>query len=286
MALRLQWSDERYVRIYTRDTLDWSALSWDAQGLWTALNRKATRTGRIDLGRVGRRGVAALVGRAELADRLGAALDELLADGCVRIEGSALVIPDFIEAQEAVSSGAKRMREHRERQREAEEEAASGATPGDAPSPSGDETSPGDETSQNVTRGYSTAQHGTEGTARPPGRGAAVPAREDAGNGTGAPAGDALSRSFAAELDEEASREDRQRARTLCALGAAWRTVAEIAEALKRSPRKVESDLVDLRREGVVERQEVGTPPVMHWRRKQRAGEADEGIRAGVAGAT
>ena len=88
MALRLHWPDERYARIYCRDTLDWLALSWDAQALWTALNRKATRAGRIDLGRVGRRGVAALVGRAELAERLAAALDELLVDGCVLLEGT------------------------------------------------------------------------------------------------------------------------------------------------------------------------------------------------------
>src|SRR5690242_5222631 len=118
MALRLDWSEERYARIYCRDTLDWQCLSWNAQALWMHLNRKATRSGRIDLGRSGLRGVPALVGRPDMRQELEQAMAELLGDGCVVLEGDVLVIPDFVEAQEAVSSGAKRMRELRERKRE------------------------------------------------------------------------------------------------------------------------------------------------------------------------
>jgi hypothetical protein len=295
MALRLAWSDERYVRVYVRDTLDWAALSWDAQALWCQLNRKATRTGRIDLGRVGRRGVAALLGRAELAERIDAALGELLEDGCVRLDGSALVIPDFVEAQEAVASGGKRMRELRERRREDVTEPAASVTEASVTRTSrgqaagaSDETSPraraadvpgadrgaarpqqapedpggGDETSRNVTRGYSTArkvQHGTDSTvehgapADVPPTSRPLPAREAAGN--------------------EAGDLGPLQGRVLLTLDG-WRTVADLAAALRRSPGRVEEDLRALRRECLVESAERGSPPVMHWRRISVAGEA------------
>jgi hypothetical protein len=286
MALRLQWEEERYARVYCRDTLDWQALSWDAQALWCQLNRKATRSGRIDLGRIGRRGVAALLGRAELAQRLDQALQELLDDGCVVLEGSVLVIPDFVEAQEAVSSGAKRMRELRERQREAELEAngsgngsgdgsgdgsrhvpardADGTAPGsgDEASRARNDTSRRDETSRNVTSGYSTA--GTERHGTPL-------------------AGDALSRSFAAELAAEPSQEDQRRGRVLAAL-TAWIPVHALAVRLKRrSVDGVEADLFELLHKGLVEREEQGSPPVTHWRATLLADDVSPAAAAGGA---
>ena len=35
----MRWEDERYVRIYTRDTPSWMLLSWDAQALFLQLLR-------------------------------------------------------------------------------------------------------------------------------------------------------------------------------------------------------------------------------------------------------
>ena len=60
----MRWDDERYVRLYTRDTTDWLALSWQAQGLFVLILRKVNRAGVIDLGRAGKRGLAAHVGGA------------------------------------------------------------------------------------------------------------------------------------------------------------------------------------------------------------------------------
>lgn len=296
MALRLDWSEERYARIYCRDTLDWQTLSWNAQALWMQLNRKATRSGRIDLGRSGLRGVPALVGRPDMPE-LHKAMQDLLDDGCVRLEGDVLVIPDFVEAQEAVSSGAKRMRELRERRRE--EEGEPGDSPGrtrggacpangcrlpdsdlparedgeaeaggnrekasrkpsakpaaarDESSPYVTPVSPGDETSQIVTRGYGTereARHGAPGGQR----------------------GDALSAAFAADLEAEASEDDVRRGRVLAALGADWRTPYELAVALQGRRKRpdvdaVVRDLGELLRRGLVERAERGSPPVTHW---------------------
>jgi hypothetical protein len=291
MALRLDWEEERYARIYCRDTLDWQCLSWNAQSLWMQLNRKATRSGRIDLGRSGLRGVAALVGRPDMRSELEQAMAELLADGCVVLEGDVLVIPDFVEAQEAVSSGAKRMRELRERRREEEAAGESEGLPardstkasekasrkaggtgpgtvggnGSAGTPAGavpgasDESSHreternrGDESSRNVTRGYSTerkARHGAPG---------------------GGVEGAALTAAFAADLDAEATEDDVRRGRVLAAMGAQWRIAYDIAAAVQGRRKRpdvegVNRDLLELQRRGLVERSEMGAPPVTHW---------------------
>ncbi len=112
----MRWEDERYVRLYTRDTADWMGLSWDAQALMMQLVRKVDRAGALPLGRQGRRAVAIVLGQASIWDRLAPALEELMADGCVRISGDCLFIPNFLAAQEAVQSDAQRKRDQRERE--------------------------------------------------------------------------------------------------------------------------------------------------------------------------
>lgn len=266
MTLRLHWPDERYVRIYCRDTLDWQTLSWNAQALYVHLCRKATRKGRIDLGRVGRRGLATLVGRPEMSSDLREALAELEADGCVVVDGSALALVDFVEAQEAVSSAKARVRKHREIRQEQDD---------------CNETLPEEEDALlSVTPGYGTAPDRTDGTARPSVRSTEGPAADAAGNGAGsAPSGDALSRAFAADLDAEASRDDRRRARVLNTLGSGWRTVIDTSCDLDRAPSAVEKDLVELKHLGLVERAEQGSPPVTHWRRARGTSATGEGAR-------
>lgn len=117
----MHWENERYVRLYTRDTADWLALSFDAQALCALLLRKVDRDGCMPLGRHGRKAVAICLGQAAIWDRLSAALAELEADGCVVVEGPAgaevLRYRNYVEAQEAVASGAQRTREWRERKR-------------------------------------------------------------------------------------------------------------------------------------------------------------------------
>ena len=112
------WGDERYVRLYTRDTPDWLCLSFPAQGLFCLLLRKVSRAGVLELGKAGRRGVFIAVGHAHQAAMLDPALDELLADGCVEIAGDKLVIPNFLEAQEAEASDKARARKRREKVRD------------------------------------------------------------------------------------------------------------------------------------------------------------------------
>lgn len=113
------WSDEQWVKLYRRDTADWLLLSWRARGLFYSLLRIVDRAGVLDLGRTGKRAVAVLLGAASECDAVVAALDELIADGCVRVEGQSLVLPNFVAAQEAVQSDKARARASRERRRAA-----------------------------------------------------------------------------------------------------------------------------------------------------------------------
>lgn len=113
----MRWEDERYVRVYTRDTGDWLGLSFEAQALFLMLLRKVDRIGELHLGRRGLDSVPALLGHPDKAERLTPALRELLADGCVRLadDGAKLFVPNFLKAQEAAKSPAERKREQRER---------------------------------------------------------------------------------------------------------------------------------------------------------------------------
>lgn len=115
----MRWEDERYVRLYTRDTVDWQVLSFEAQGLFALLLRKVDRAGLLRLGKHGAKGVAVAIGHPGRADVVDAALQELLNDGCVAIRGDVLVIPNYVEAQEANASDRARQQTRRERDRDA-----------------------------------------------------------------------------------------------------------------------------------------------------------------------
>jgi hypothetical protein len=113
----MRWADERYVRVYTRDTGDWLALGWQAQAMFLLLLRKADRAGILATGRGGIRGLAALAGMpVEVAQE---AVALLLEDGCLRqCEGGGYLIPNFIAAQEARASDKARQQKLRETARD------------------------------------------------------------------------------------------------------------------------------------------------------------------------
>lgn len=112
----MRWADERYVRVYTRDTGEWLALGWEAQSLFLLAMRKADRAGIIHAGKARERGLAGMTGMPlEVVRR---ALPNLLDDGCLQETTGGYIIPNFIAAQETPSSDAQRKRDQRERDRD------------------------------------------------------------------------------------------------------------------------------------------------------------------------
>jgi hypothetical protein len=110
----MDWTNERYVRAYVRDTADYLVLSWQARGLWWEVIRKADRSGVVATNH-GARGVAALV-RWPI-EVVQDALSELVADGCIQECAGGFVLPNYMPAQEAAKSTSERKRESRESRR-------------------------------------------------------------------------------------------------------------------------------------------------------------------------
>jgi hypothetical protein len=113
----MNFEDERYVRFFTRDTVNWLTLSFEAQGLFGLLIRKVDRAGVLDLGGAGKRGAAVVINHGTRGATILPALDELIAAGSVVINEGHLIIPRFTEAQEAVQSDKLRQSESRARHR-------------------------------------------------------------------------------------------------------------------------------------------------------------------------
>ncbi len=111
----MRWEDERYVRLYTRDTVDWNMWPWQSRALFPLLLRKLDRAGIFELGKHGMAGLADAVRLpVEVVD---AGLAGLIVDGCLERRGEVLVMRSFIEAQESSSTDAQRKRDQRERAR-------------------------------------------------------------------------------------------------------------------------------------------------------------------------
>jgi hypothetical protein len=160
----MRWEDERYVRLYTRDTVDWLGLSFLAQGLFCLILRKVDRAGILELGKHGRKSVAVAIGHGHQWAMLEEALEELIRDGCVRIEGETLVVPNFIEAQEAVQSDAQRKRVQRERARaKVTERTTECHAPNDSRDTSSRDVTPGHDAGQKVTPGHAESRAVTRG---------------------------------------------------------------------------------------------------------------------------
>ena len=111
----MRWEDERYVKVYTRDTPEWCVLSWEARACFLLLIRAVDRAGMLRLGPAGAKSLAALIRvPVDVVERV---LPELEADGCVRVKDGTIIVPNFCEAQEARQSDKARARTARERAR-------------------------------------------------------------------------------------------------------------------------------------------------------------------------
>lgn len=114
----MRWEDERYVKLYTRDTVTWLSLSFDAQSVLMMLLRKADGAGLVTLGPLGLRGLAMVLGHRDQIERVERAVQELIALEVCRVEGGHIVVVHYIAAQEAQASPSARKRVQRERDRD------------------------------------------------------------------------------------------------------------------------------------------------------------------------
>ncbi len=116
----MDWLNERYVRVYTRDTVTWKMLDWRARVTMILMLRKADRAGVIDVGDHGIEGLSVLLELPfEIVDQ---GVRQLETRGVVVHARTSWVFPNFLEAQEVISasggSSTERMRVHRERRRD------------------------------------------------------------------------------------------------------------------------------------------------------------------------
>jgi len=117
--MSMDWSEEPWVKLYIRDTVQWLMLPWQAQGLLCLLFRKVNRAGVLDYGDVGLPGVARVIaGSVVLWPEMEPFFAKLLANGVVVDEPTRrrLVIPKFVEAQRARQSAKLRAKTMRERE--------------------------------------------------------------------------------------------------------------------------------------------------------------------------
>jgi hypothetical protein len=114
----MDWTNERYVRLYVRDTKTWCLLGWEGQSVLALLMRKMDRAGVLDDVRTAEDIVVVLQNGMPIeVARTG--LARLIERDVLEATEAGLVAPNFMEAQEAVQSDAHRAREYRARRRDA-----------------------------------------------------------------------------------------------------------------------------------------------------------------------
>jgi len=164
-VIEVRWEDERYVRLYTRETPEWAVLSWEARAVFHELIKKVDRAGIILVGKSGLRGLAGLLRMPiDVVERGLMSIDGLIEDGCVVAIDGGFMLPNFMAAQEANASDKARKREQRERARAAAAKTGQPVTNRDSESRGVTE---GHDLSRGVTSGHTESQPVTPSCAVP-----------------------------------------------------------------------------------------------------------------------
>lgn len=113
----MNFEDEAYVRIYTRDTKTWLKLEFEGQSVLMHLTRKMDRAGVLDDVTDPVADVA-LVIRCRDLEFVRVGLERLLSTGTLELRGARLIAPNYIRAQTAVKTDRLRAQEARKRRRD------------------------------------------------------------------------------------------------------------------------------------------------------------------------
>ena len=112
----MDWSNERYVRIYTRKTVPYIMYPWQARAVRDLIYKEFDRAGVIDLG--GYDPVDAVAASILMPrDVVEVGLQALLDDGTYVVRNGCLISENYIDAQEANQSDKARAKASREKRR-------------------------------------------------------------------------------------------------------------------------------------------------------------------------
>lgn len=119
----MDFADEHYVKLFTRDTVTWKSWSWQARTVLTLLLRKVDAAGFLDIGRL--EPAAAVSIMVDLPREVAEpGLNDLMADGTAELVDRRLLLPNFVSAQESRKTDKAKARDYRERKKVDAREAA------------------------------------------------------------------------------------------------------------------------------------------------------------------
>ena len=99
----MNWSDERYVKLYTRQTATWRMWPWQARCVFPLLLQVSDGAGLIDVG--ARDPITALAVLVMVPrEVVEAGVSALLEDGTLEVVSAGYLVPKFLEAQEATKT--------------------------------------------------------------------------------------------------------------------------------------------------------------------------------------
>lgn len=110
------WSKQRWIKLYTHDSLTWLSWPWETRAVFLLLLRKVDADGTLKTeGMQPWDAVSILTGCP--VDVARSALEHMERTGTARLSGDAVQVINFAAAQKARTSNAERQRRHRESQR-------------------------------------------------------------------------------------------------------------------------------------------------------------------------
>ena len=113
----MNWSDEPWIKLYTRDTVGYKLLPWQSKVLISVIMRKLDRAGVMDIGEYYATDAVSVMIDVPV-DVVSVGLEPLLKSGVFEVVGCTLVCPNFIEAQGAKQSDKARQQVSRQRRRD------------------------------------------------------------------------------------------------------------------------------------------------------------------------
>lgn len=113
----MNWSDERYVRLFIRDTVTWKSLKFEGQTVLMHVLRKLDRAGVLDIGSTDPVEAVHLVTDIPI-DFARIGLKRCIDCGVLEVDGDRILMPNYLDAQESIASNAARVRKYRARQKD------------------------------------------------------------------------------------------------------------------------------------------------------------------------